>query len=480
LVVNEEIGNKLRLVPPDSPISVTPTEELRRRSLASLERCGVEPAAKPETALLTRSPISGGDLFELATTTGPAVESAIAAAKVAAAAWQRIPVADRRALVGHLADLLVEHRDALAELIAIETGKVRGIALAEVQEAIETCGRADELVSRLKGSAVPSVRPGNRRTEAWHPIGVVAVVSARDRPVATWCQEVASALVCGNAVVWKPSPAACLTASACSALFDRAAAISGAPPHLHRLLVGGAEAGEVLLDSRDIGFVSTMGSGDGVAIVSSSADLESLTREVAGSVVSAPGRGLTIRRLLVHDSIATECVDRVATALASTRIGDPLAAGVQLGPVEGVDAYRGLLDAQARAVVEGGEIVGGGERRKVDGAADAYYVEPTVARMPAQTELVGREIGAPLLYVISFADLDQAIAIQDEPGPCASSVLFTRERHEAERFLAGTGPHRRVANVNVAASSGPSSDAWRHHVRQVRTEVELPDDLASA
>lgn len=486
---------------PSSPLSVTPTQELRRRARVSLESCGVELAERPPTAVLARSPISGGDLFEIPTATGAEVESTVGAAKAASANWRRASTADRGTLVRRFADLVAEHRTDLAELITIEIGRVPSAALGEVQEVIDICGFATGLSSQFTDPSTLSGRPGRRQMETWHPLGVVAVISAFDSPVAAWCRSLALALVCGDSIVWKPSRAALLTAAACSSLLDRALVECGAPPDLHRLVVADAEAGAALVDSPDVALVSATGSeqmrtavaprvaarfgrflpgrgGDGAAVIAPSADLELATREVALATAATHARGRRIRRLIVHESIADECVERVASNLVRLPIGDPLADGVRVGPLIGVHAYRRMVDALAEVIADGGEVVLGGERREAEAAPDAYYVEPTVVRVPVQTDVLDREIPAPLLYVMTFADLDEAIAIQNDVLHKVSSVIFTGETREAEHFLAVNGPHHGVINVNVASGLGggavPATDGWRRYMRRASSDVDFP------
>src|SRR5688500_3202014 len=243
-----------------APLAVTSTDELRRRARAALDACGVTLPAEPSPAVAARTPITGEGLFAVPGA-GPAeVEAAVAAAKEAFATWRTVPAPARGAVVKRLGELLAEHKEPLAELVTIEAGKVTSEALGEVQEMIDICDFAVGLSRQLDGRTMPSERPGHRLMETWHPLGVVGGISAFNFPVAVWSWNTAIALVCGDTVVWKPSPMTALTAAACSALLDRAAADCGAPENLNVLVVADAEAGQTLVDSPDVVLLSATGS----------------------------------------------------------------------------------------------------------------------------------------------------------------------------------------------------------------------------
>ena len=297
-------------------LSVSSTEELRTRARRSLERCGAEPVLLPGPSVMARSPITGEDLFEVPAA-GPAeIEAAIAAAKSAFAAWRTVPAPARGALVKRFGSLLAEHKADIAELITIEAGKIPSEALGEVQEMIDICDFAVGLSRQLEGRTMPSERPGHRLMETWHPLGVVAVISAFNFPAAVWSWNTAIALVCGDSVVWKPSPMTPLTSMACTAVLDRAGAESNAPTGLHQLVIADAEAGQALIDSPDVALVSATGSermgaqvaprvaarfgrcllelgGNNAAVVAPSADLELATRGIVFAAAGTAGQRCT-------------------------------------------------------------------------------------------------------------------------------------------------------------------------------------------
>src|SRR3954452_6652018 len=240
-------------------LTVTDTDEIRRRAHEALRACGVTLPADPSPAVQARTPITGEALSAIPAADAAAVTDAIAQAREAFLAWRAVPAPERGALVKRLAALIAEHKEPLAELVSIEAGKIPSEALGEVQEMIDICDFAVGLSRQLDGRTMPSERPGHRLMETWHPLGGVAVISAFNFPAAVWSWNTPLALVCGDTVVWKPSPTAALPALACSALLDRAAAECGAPA-VHRLVIAGAREGEVLVDSSDVALVSATGS----------------------------------------------------------------------------------------------------------------------------------------------------------------------------------------------------------------------------
>ncbi|MCW3011719.1 MAG: aldehyde dehydrogenase, partial [Solirubrobacterales bacterium] len=242
--------------PTTTPLPVTSTEELRARARAALVACGVALPDAPSPSIAARTPITGEELFPVPAADAAEVEAAVARAKAAFAEWRTVPAPLRGALVKRLGALLTEHKAAVADLITIEAGKVPSEALGEVQEMIDICDFAVGLSRQLDGRTMPSERPGHRLMETWHPLGVVGVISAFNFPAAVWSWNTAVALVCGDTVVWKPSPMTALTAAACSALLDRAAADCGAPADLNVLVVADAEAGRALVDSPDVALLS--------------------------------------------------------------------------------------------------------------------------------------------------------------------------------------------------------------------------------
>jgi aldehyde dehydrogenase (NAD+) len=505
-----------------TPLTVTTTEELRDRAWTALHRCGVElpPAPVPAPTVLARTPITGEALFAVPAAGRAEIEAAIASAKDAFAVWRTVPAPVRGAVVKRLGALLTEHQDAIAELVTIEAGKIPAEALGEVQEMIDICDFAVGLSRQLDGRTMPSERPGHRLMETWHPLGVVAVISAFNFPAAVWAWNAAIALVCGDTVVWKPSPLTALTAIACSALLDRAAAECGGPENLNVLAVADAEASQALVDSSDVALVSATGSermgalvaprvaarfgrallelgGNNAAIVAPSADLELAARGITFAAAGTAGqRCTTMRRLIVHEDVADALLQRLTTNYERLRVGDPFAEGTLVGPLIDEDAYRAMQAALAQALAEGGTLVVGGGRRATDGPGGSY-VEPAIVRMPAQTDVVRTETFAPILYVLTYRDLAEAVALHNAVPQGLSSSIFTRDQREAERFIAADGSDCGIVNVNIGTSGAEiggafggekttgggresGSDAWRAYMRRATNTINYSDELPLA
>ena len=501
-------------------LSVSSTEELRERARGSLARCGVS-ISGPGPLVTARSPITGEDLFEVPGAGVAEITAAIAAAKSAFATWRTVPAPVRGALVKRFGELLGEHKADIAELITIEAGKIPSEALGEVQEMIDICDFAVGLSRQLDGRTMPSERPGHRLMETWHPLGVVAVISAFNFPAAVWSWNTAVALVCGDSVVWKPSPMTPLTSMACAAVLERARLEVGAPTGLHELVIADADAGAALIDSPDVALVSATGSermgaevaprvaarlgrfllelgGNNGAVVAPSADLELATRGIVFAAAGTAGQRCTsLRRVIAHEDVVDELVAGLHDVFDRLPIGDPSGDGTLVGPLINGRAYDGMVSALDEARRDGGKLIVGGDRRPVDGAPDAFYVEPALVRMPAQTDVVRRETFAPILYVMTYRELEDAIAIHNGVPQGLSSSIFTRDQREAERFLAADGSDCGIVNVNIGTSGAEiggafggekstgggresGSDSWKAYMRRATNTVNYSRALPLA
>lgn len=493
----------------------TPTP-LRERAASALRACGV--ADLPDGGdLSARTPIDGSVLYTLPSATTADTEDAVEAAVRAFAGWRTVPAPGRAALVRRLRDLLVAHRHDLATLVTLEAGKVASEALGEVQEMIDVCEFAIGLSRQLYGRTMPSERPGHRLTETWHPLGVVTVISAFNFPVAVWSWNAALALVCGDPVLWKPSELTPLTALACDGLLRRAAADTGAPDGVHRVLLGTGAVGAALVDDPRVALVSATGSvrmgrevaprvaarfgrcllelgGNNAAVVAPSADLHLAVRAIVFAAAGTAGqRCTTLRRLIVHSSIVDDVASRVADAYRTLPVGDPTDEGVLVGPLVGERAWDAMASALERARADGGAVLCGGDRIDRPGV----YVTPAVVRMPAQTAVVREETFAPILYVLAYDDLDEAIALHNAVPQGLSSSIFTLDQREAERFLAADGSDCGITNVNIGTSGAEiggafggekatgggresGSDAWKAYMRRATNTVNYSDALPLA
>ncbi|MCV7379046.1 aldehyde dehydrogenase family protein [Mycobacterium alsense] len=471
-----------------------------------------------EPGLPAGTPITGEVLFTVAPATADDADLAVAGAAQAFSVWRGTPAPVRGALVARLGELLARHKAELATLVTVEVGKIESEALGEVQEMIDVCQFAVGLSRQLYGRTIASERPGHRLLETWHPLGVVGVITAFNFPVAVWAWNAAVALVCGDTVVWKPSELTPLTALACQALISRAAADVGAPAAVSGLVLGDRDLGERLVDDGRVALVSATGSvrmgravgprvaarfgrvllelgGNNAAIVTPSADLELAVRAIVFAAAGTAGqRCTTLRRLIVHRSVADAVAQRVATALRRLPIGDPTAPDTLVGPLIHETAYRDMVGALEQARADGGDVIGG-ERRHVPDRPGAYYVEPALVRMPAQTAVVATETFAPILYVLAYDDLDDAIALNNGVPQGLSSAIFTTDLREAERFLDASDCG--IANVNIGTSGAEiggafggekqtgggresGSDAWKAYMRRATNTVNYSDALPLA
>lgn len=496
-------------------------EELRTRVRDALTAVGARVALGEPNAhgLPASTPITGDVLFTVPASSLSDVDVAITQAAEAFSAWRVTPAPVRGALVARLGQLLVEHKTALASLVTIEAGKINSEALGEVQEMIDICEFAVGLSRQLYGRTIASERPGHRLMENWHPLGVVGVITAFNFPVAVWAWNTAVALVCGDTVVWKPSELTPLTAIACQALLERACADVGAPDAVGRLVLGEREVGEKVVDDPRVALVSATGSvrmgrevgpriaarfgrallelgGNNAAVVTPAADLDLAVRGIVFSAAGTAGqRCTTLRRLIVHSSIADDLVSRIVKAYQQLPVGDPFRDGTLVGPLIHTRSYRDMVGALQQAQAEGGEVIGG-ERVDV-GDEGAFYVTPAVVRMPEQSAVVHQETFAPILYVLTYDTLDEAIALNNAVPQGLSSSIFTLDMREAERFLAADGSDCGIANVNIGTSGAEiggafggeketgggresGSDSWKAYMRRATNTVNYSSQLPLA
>lgn len=472
--------------------------------------------------LTSITPVSGEVLTRLRIDQAAQVAQKIAHAHAAFEQWRNVPAPRRGELVRLFGEELRAHKEALGRLVTIETGKILQEGLGEVQEMIDICDFAVGLSRQLYGLTIASERPGHRMMETWHPLGVVGVISAFNFPVAVWSWNAALAFVCGNSVVWKPSEKTPLTAIAVQALFDQALAHFGgdAPPGLSQLAIGGPECARALADDARVPLVSATGSvqmgravaeccarrlarallelgGNNAMIVAPSADLELSARAIVFSAVGTAGQRCTsLRRLFVHDSVYGDLVPRLKKIYASLPIGNPLETGILVGPLIDGRAHDAMRAALARATADGA-AVHGGERVPVVGCGNGFYVRPALVEMPAQTAIMYQETFAPILYVVAYQDLEQAIAWNNAVPQGLSSSIFTSDVREAEWFMSARGSDCGIANVNIGPSGAEiggafggekdtgggresGSDAWKAYMRRVTNTVNYSDALPLA
>ncbi len=495
--------------------------DIRTLAVEVLDRLGVGDVFVDDGVhggIEVRSPLLGESYAALSDGASPD-EAASRAADVFAR-WRDVPAPRRGDVVRRLGELLREHKNDLATLVQIEAGKIRAEALGEVQEMIDVCDFAVGLSRQLYGLSIASERPRHRLTETWHPMGPIAVVTAFNFPVAVWSWNAALALVCGDPVVWKPSDHSSVTALACTALARRAATDVGCEADVCQVVYGGSDVGRSLASDPRFPLVSATGStrmgrelapvvaarfgrsilelgGNNAAIVAPSADLDMAVRAITFAAAGTTGQRCTsLRRLVVHRSIVDDVTERIERAFARLPIGDPLHDDPLVGPLIDLASLERMHAALDVARADGGELVGG-ERVHVDAAPRAAYVRPALVRMPDQTEIVRTETFAPILYVMSYDDLDEAIGIQNDVPQGLASSIFTTDLREAERFTGPSGSDCGIANVNIGPSGAEiggafggeketgggresGSDAWKAYMRRSTATVNYSNDLPLA
>ncbi|MGY4976598.1 L-piperidine-6-carboxylate dehydrogenase [Streptomyces sp. 900105755] len=495
------------------------TDELRARARTCLRTIGAQVTEGDDFP--ARTPVTGEHLFGLRSATATDVEDAVAAARAAFLTWRTTPAPRRGDLVRRLGELLREHKSDLADLVTVEAGKIRSEALGEVQEMIDICDFAVGLSRQLYGRTIASERPGHRLAETWHPLGVVGVVSAFNFPVAVWSWNTAVALVCGDTVVWKPSELTPLTALACHRLLVRAAEETGAPRDVHRLLLGDRTVGGRLVDDPRVALVSATGStrmgrevgprvaarfgrsllelgGNNAAIVAPSADLDLAVQSIVFAAAGTAGqRCTTLRRLIVHRDIADTLADRLTTVYGRLPVGNPFDVATLVGPLITTGALDRMRHALGRVQADGGKLLAGGNRRLAEAAPAAAYAEPALVRVDEQTDVVREETFAPVLYILGYDTLDEAIELHNDVPQGLSSSIFTRDQREAELFLSAAGSDCGIANVNIGTSGAEiggafggekdtgggresGSDAWKAYMRSATNTVNYSGELTLA
>lgn len=471
--------------------------------------------------LAVHSPIDGAEVAHVRETDPADMPAIIAKSQEAFKAWRTVPAPRRGELVRLLGEELRAAKEELGAVVTLEAGKITSEGLGEVQEMIDICDFAVGLSRQIYGLTIASERPGHRMMETWHPLGPCAVITAFNFPVAVWSWNTALALVCGDPVIWKPSEKTPLTAMASIKIMDRALKRFGdAPEGLVQLVIGGPAIGEALVDSRDVPIVSATGStrmgaivgprvaarfgrpilelgGNNAMIVAPSADLDMAVRAIVFSAVGTAGQRCTsLRRLIAHNSIRDELVAKLVKAYASLPVGDPRKSTTLVGPLIDHGARDRMQAALEKARSEGGTIHGG--RTIASGVPQGgAYVEPAIAEMPAQTDTARTETFAPILYVLGYKDLEEAIALQNDVPQGLSSCIFTLNMREAETFMSAAGSDCGIANVNIGPSGAEiggafggeketgggresGSDAWKAYMRRQTNTVNYSAELPLA
>jgi aldehyde dehydrogenase (NAD+) len=468
--------------------------------------------------LVSYNPSSGEPLATVIQASAQIYEQVATSAQQSFLSWRLSPAPKRGEVVRDLANALREYKEPLGDLVSLEMGKIRAEGHGEVQEMIDICDFAVGQSRMLYGLSMHSERPSHRMMEQWHPLGVVGLVTAFNFPVAVWSWNSALAAICGDTVLWKPSSYTPLTAIAVTHITNRVLADHGLSGIFNLAIGSGREVGELLLNDRRVPLISFTGStqvgvhvseavahrfgrtilelgGNNAIIVSEKADLEMATRAILfGAVGTAGQRCTSTRRIIVHKSISADLTQRLVKAYQQVRIGDPLQPGTLMGPLVVASSVEEMMDAIRQAVADGGQVVSGGHMRPELGS---NFVEPTIIRMPAQTDIVKTETFAPILYLLEYETVEEAINIHNDVPQGLSSAMFTDSLREAEAFLSVAGSDCGIANINIGTSGAEiggafggeketgggresGSDAWKTYMRRQTNTINWSSDLPLA
>ncbi len=468
--------------------------------------------------LTSFNPTNGEPIGKVVQATAEAYEQVASSAMEAFRTWRELPAPKRGLVVRDLGDALREFKEPLGDLVTLEMGKIRAEGHGEVQEMIDIADFAVGLSRQLYGLTMHSERPGHRMYEQWHPLGPMGVITAFNFPVAVWSWNATIAAVCGDPVLWKPSSSVPLTAIAVQHICNRVMSDHGLTGIFNLVIGSGRDVGERMLNDKRLRLISFTGStavgqrvseavarrfgrtilelgGNNAIIVAEDADLDLATRAILfGAVGTAGQRCTTTRRIIMHKAIAPELTERLAKAYAQVSIGNPMDDGVLMGPLVSEDAVKEMFEALEQIESDGGTIVAGGKRREDLGE---NFVEPTIVRMPEQTDIVRKETFAPILYLLEYETTEQAIDIHNDVPQGLSSAIFTDSMRTMETFLSCRGSDCGIANVNIGTSGAEiggafggeketgggresGSDAWKAYMRRQTNTINWSKELPLA
>jgi len=468
--------------------------------------------------LISYNPTTEEPIASVIQATPQSYQTVASEAHAAFQKWRAVPAPQRGQVVRDLGEALRELKEPLGDLVSLEMGKLKAEGHGEVQEMIDICDFAVGLSRQLYGLTMHSERPSHRMYEQWHPLGVVGVITAFNFPVAVWSWNAAIAVVCGDPVLWKPSSEVPLAAIALQHIANRVMGDHGLSGIFTLAIGTGRDVGEALLNDSRVPLVSFTGStrvgrrvaetvskrfgrtilelgGNNAILVAEDAPLDLAVRAILFGAVGTSGqRCTTTRRIIVHQDVSEKLVQRLVDAYRQVRIGDPLASGTLMGPLINAAAVDDMLAALERARKEGGEIVTGGKRRADLGT---NFVEPTIVKMPKQTGIVREETFAPILYIMEYESLEEAIQMHNDVPQGLSSAIFTDSMRQVETFLSSQGSDCGIANVNIGTSGAEiggafggeketgggresGSDAWKAYMRRQTNTINWSRDLPLA
>ena len=446
----------------------------------------------------------------------------IVALKKAQESWRIIPAPQRGEIIRMFGDELRKSKLELAKLVTIETGKILQESLGEIQEMIDICNFAVGLSRQLYGLTMPSERLGHRIQEIWHPLGIVGIVTSFNFPVSVWSWNFALSTICGNATLWKPSPKTPLTALACYRIWQRAikrSELGGSTENVLKIIVGHKEQAEWMVKDGNIALVSLTGStqmgkalgkhvterfgklimelgGNNAMIVTPSADMRLVLKAIVFSAVGTCGqRCTTLRRLIVHNSIYDEVASQLKKYYKTIKIGNPLEDDVLIGPIISEESFNQMQDVLQECRRSGGIVTGG--NRVYVGEERGCYVTPAIVEFDKVNEITKKETFAPILYLIPYTTIDEAIQIQNDVPQGLSSCIFSRDLLETEQFIGPNGSDCGLVNINIGPSGAEiggafggeketgggresGSDAWKSYMRRITVTTNFSSELPLA
>jgi aldehyde dehydrogenase (NAD+) len=467
------------------------------------------------------SPVDGKLIGAVIAADKEAYETVIKKAEEAFTEWRKWPAPKRGEIVRQVGEALRRYKEPLGKLVSYEMGKSLQEGYGEVQEMIDICDFAVGLSRQLHGLTMHSERPGHRMYEQWHPIGVVGIISAFNFPVAVWSWNSMLAWVCGDTCVWKPSEKTPLCGVACQHIIAEVFKKNNVPEGVSGLIVGGRELGEWMANDTRIPLVSATGStrmgkavgaavgarlgrsllelgGNNAIIISKDADIDiAILGSLFGAVGTAGQRCTTTRRLIIHEDIYDSIKNKLINAYKQLRIGDPLDEKNHVGPLIDKDAVKMYLESIAKCKAEGGNFIAEGGVLEGNGYESGCYVKPCIAEAKPGYKIVQHETFAPILYLLKYKTIEEAIAIQNDVPQGLSSSIMTLNLREAEQFLSYAGSDCGIANVNIGTSGAEiggafggeketgggresGSDAWKAYMRRQTNTINYSTHLPLA
>lgn len=471
--------------------------------------------------IISSSPVDGKNIATINSADKKSFDYVIETSKNAFKEWRQWPAPKRGEIVRQIGNQLRQNKANLGKLVSYEMGKSLQEGLGEVQEMIDICDFAVGLSRQLYGLTMHSERPGHRMYEQYHPLGIVGIISAFNFPVAVWSWNSMVAMVCGDVCIWKPSEKTPLCGVACQQIIAKVFKENKVPEGVCNLVTGNREIGEWLCENENVALVSATGStrmgkaisatvgarlgksllelgGNNAIIISKEADLDmALIGSLFGAAGTAGQRCTTTRRIIIHEDVYDNFKKKLVTAYKQLKIGDPLKEGNHVGPLIDKDAVKMYLNSIGQCKKQGGKFIVEGGTLSGKGFESGCYVKPCIAEVTNDMEIVQHETFAPILYLIKYKMLEEAIALQNDVPQGLSSAIFTLNMREAESFLSFAGSDCGIANVNIGTSGAEiggafggeketgggresGSDAWKAYMRRQTNTINYTDKLPLA